>query len=459
MYVCMYVCKLNFFSNLFLDRFIGLVYGRRNLSQKIDATQKELNLLTINQLEVLQNGPPHQWIVGAAGTGKTCLLILKVLQLACHILEQGIPMDENKKILVLCFNCPLCKLLKKILYFRLEHLLQGEPLDVIIDVMTYDKFLSECLGASKQHFRNDYTKKTFVAEAFRKIDQLNHCPRCYYEHIFVDEGQDLYGATWPALLQCHLRKKDDLIGLRPEERQHMWVNYDSNQLVQPSAENGRPFLGQQANYNLNKVMRNTVKIFALAEKFFLSQYFQKPTVGHSIDGPDIVWDHSLPEDLKEKNGPILLAEHIRKLEQEGVAKEDITVLAAGEQICDSLARGLIREKIECQNAEDFIENESNAVIIETIRRFKGLESKIVILYDPISNKRHVEADVANKLLYTAITRPSCLLIILGTKIGIALLKNDVTRELLFQKPKVLHGMKRTAQVLSTTNIASARKRL
>jgi hypothetical protein len=63
------------------------------------------------------------------------------------------------------------------------------------------------------------------------------------------------------------------------------------------------------------------------------------------------------------------------------------------------------------------EKEPNKVLVESIRRFKGLDQRVVIL----TELEEMSPEDARTLLYIGITRASTHLIAVGTKIGLNLL--------------------------------------
>ena len=67
----------------------------------------------------------------------------------------------------------------------------------------------------------------------------------------------------------------------------------------------------------------------------------------------------------------------------------------------------------------------NKVAVESIRRFKGLESKVVVLYNPpfFQNKNWVVKKV-KELLYTSVSRCCCYLIVITTEHGCNTLKSE-----------------------------------
>ena len=71
--------------------------------------------------------------------------------------------------------------------------------------------------------------------------------------------------------------------------------------------------------------------------------------------------------------------------------------------------------VEIQNAEELWTNpENNEVVVDSIRRFKGFQSKVVILYDPPFDEAEMKT---RKLLYTAFSRCYCYLIVISTARG------------------------------------------
>ena len=71
--------------------------------------------------------------------------------------------------------------------------------------------------------------------------------------------------------------------------------------------------------------------------------------------------------------------------------------------------------VEIQNAEELWTNpENNQVVVDSIRRFKGLQSKVMILYDPPFDEAEMKT---RELLYTAFSRCYCYLIVISTACG------------------------------------------
>ena len=129
--------------------------------------------------------------------------------------------------------------------------------------------------------------------------------------------------------------------------------------------------------------------------------------------------------------------------------KDICVLSEDVPKRDLLTAELCKQGIACQDAEEHIQTESQAVIVESIRRFKGLESKVVIMFYPLNTNTPGQL---NGLLYSAISRCSCYLLILRTKIGHQQVKNNLTGN---SQLSSVTGTKRTLE--STSSPAESKR--
>ena len=105
--------------------------------------------------------------------------------------------------------------------------------------------------------------------------------------------------------------------------------------------------------------------------------------------------------------------------------KDICVLVENTFTRDGLTSELKRLGVDCQDAERLNEANDDKVVVESIWRFKGLEAKVVVLYNPrfFVDK---EWNVSNvkELLYTAVSRCFCYLIVVTTEEGYKALKSN-----------------------------------
>jgi superfamily I DNA and RNA helicase len=120
-------------------------------------------------------------------------------------------------------------------------------------------------------------------------------------------------------------------------------------------------------------------------------------------GTPILWNTFRREDDLRTT----LAERVGVLvRSEGIVPAEIAILVPDEGTMGQLqVNGSIRiGRYPVTNAED---RKPDAIVVDTIRRFKGLESPVVLLAVNSYMKDWCE------LLYTAMTRPQCVLEIFG----------------------------------------------
>lgn len=106
-----------------------------------------------------------------------------------------------------------------------------------------------------------------------------------------------------------------------------------------------------------------------------------------------------------------------------VKAEDVCILVEKEEKKMKLIQTLFSLGVMSQTGDSKVEGSYNYIVVESVRRFKGLESKVVILYNPCF--RDVPGRNTKELLYTAVSRCCCLLIVISTKEGCKALKSDV----------------------------------
>ena len=350
---------------------------------------------TAEQLKVLLGSPEELWITGPAGSGKTWVLIEKVKELGAS--------QKEDKILVVCFNIPLSKMLQA----------QFKDLSCVVKVKTFKKLLHKITGKRCQ---SDQEKEENINLAVSILE--GETPK--YDHIFVDECQDLIGDQWPVIFQKLWKGNDDDSGTTEVTGyKYKWFFYDTNQYVGWSGERFEKH--QKAlkdSFKLGYVLRNTGNIFEQSKKYLKpSSYCPKAiTLGHEVRGLNIEWQASLNKGwVKEETGAQLVAKCIADLRKKKVLEADICVLVQRVKSRDLLSAELKKLDVDNHNAEKQFEENKNVVVVESIRRFKGLESKVVILYDPEFTDKYIKH--IRELLYTAISRCSCYLVIITSEEG------------------------------------------
>ena len=456
----------NLIIGSFIFRFVGMSYLKPWRGLCINDDDNTMIFQTQQQMKFLAGYSPRElWIRGTAGSGKTYLLIEKALTLAQGILSD--PTKTNEKILVLCCNPILRKALEKTINGYLQ-VPEARDVSSFLHCKTFTELVVELASLSWSP-RNNIEKEMSVNWALGKLKEEDDV--FMYDHILVDEGQDLYGTKWPTLLKhIHKGSKGSAQEARPG---FFWVMYDVNQHLYLGKKSPRShFDGIQNNAELNVVFRNTDNIFKQSKKYFKSSMSNGSpiTLGHEVTGLPIEWDDSLascsviPEGtrlvvrlekeipqgarleeeipqgarlvvsgeeiqqgarLKEEiqQGARLVVNWIEKLEKEKVLPKDICVLVQNQE-----KQRLLRDEIErigwnSQTADDLLENSRNCAVVESIQRFKGLESKVVILFNPPF--QGYSQFCTKELLYAAVSRCSCFLVVISSKEGCIALKSDV----------------------------------
>ena len=374
------------------------------LSKSIDKTTRVLEMCTERQLKVLFHSEPKKWITGPAGSGKTWLLMKKVLMLARNAVLQG----TNEKILVSCFNRPLSVMFAKT--FEVEF--QG-----VVTVKTFHSLLCEITGRIVGN--SNAEKEKHVDKALDIVKKRTESFK-RYDHIFVDECQDLFGKEWPTLFEK--LQKDDGDG---PKRKHIWFFYDANQDLRILKNEYKPHRNLIMNGQLlPDVFRNTRMVFEQTKKYLTLKILDQETIklAHDVRGLNIKWDCSLSQKVQGgwwKHCAKCIMKHIEVLRKDKVNDKDICILTRTAKFRDKISPELEEMGIESQNAEEMFQNDDNKVVVESIWRFKGLESKVVILlYWPW----FIHAMREKERLYTAFSRCFCYLIVVSTEDGCKVLE-------------------------------------
>ena len=367
---------------------------------------------TRQQLKVLLNAAAEQWITGPAGSGKTWILTEKVKQLA----DKALLHETGEKILVVSYNLPLSKMLKKQFNDHLaNHLQDIEDLSSVVEVKTFRKLLFDITERSVE---SDDHEIKLIDDAVKILER--RAPR--YDHIFVDECQDLIGDRWPDLFQKLWKDDDD----SDAECKHKWFFYDTNQHVGFSGNNDKLKRALKQSSKLTDVLRNTGNIFDQSKKY-LKLTIPEIKLGHQECGLAIEWNRSLSSrNVPESEGAKEVVKHIDVLKRNKVLEKDICILVENMEVRDRLSSELKALNVQSQNAETlFEEGHKDRVVVDSLRRFKGLESKVVILYNPpffVCEDWRVKK--VKELLYIAISRCFCYLVVITSSKGCEALKSN-----------------------------------
>ena len=412
----------NLIIGSFIFRFVGMSYLTPWRGLRLTDEDNTMIFLTKEQAKILAGSyPPELWIRGPAGSGKTYLLVEKAVTLAQDILNDQSKKNEN--ILVLCNNNDLCKALERTIKGYLQ-VPESTDVSSFLHCKTFDELVKQHLDCHYAGHETDMAEMVnYVLEILKAKDDVY-----MYDHILVDEGEDMYGENWPVFLQRIHRSFQSAREEIPAGPGFLWVIYGENQALCLAEEIPRSrfkFLSRAAR--LKTVLRNTKHVFQQSTKYFrpLMCYDSRIELGHEVTGDPIKWDNSLGNTMVQ--GAKLVVNWIDQLQREKVHLKDICILVWNETV-----KGQLRDEIDSigrnsQTGDDLIERSLNYAVVETVSRFKGLESKVVILFNPAFIGS--EASFTQEMLYIAVSRCSCFLVVISTEEGCNALKSDAGLEL------------------------------
>lgn len=320
-------------------------YLEMPIGKRLEADDEELQTLTMRQAAMFRfiSDIPRVAISGAAGTGKTVLAKQEAIRQS----------ELGKLTALLCYNPALATQLQS------DPALANRP---DIHVATFPSLFS----------------KNLVDGDIDTIDitlnpgQADHIPQ--FDVVVIDEGQDFPREWWGLV---------ELI-LKPNGR--IRVFWDSNQAVYgalPSLPQGVEFIPIRLDSNL----RNTAAIWGATQRYY---------DGHAVTA----------------EGPLGQPVSVKKVSSEAEALIQLKALTAGWTLGNegnNLAI-LVPDQEWAKKAEQVVlsknlrvrlrsqQDDLGGVTVDTIRRFKGLECRDVIL---LLNQ---ESIVSNELVYVGLSR-------------------------------------------------------
>lgn len=276
-------------------------------------------------------------IQGGAGTGKTVLAIEEALRSA----------KAGKKTLLTCHSRPLAT--------NLERKLKS------IDNLTVASFHSLCSRIANQAgilIPSNISERDLyehaLPNALYSSMEIDHTLK--WNSIIVDEGQDFRTEWWIAI--------DASLNINGSLRVFM----DSNQKVYDNASNGVHDL-KVVPVRLNRNLRNTKQIHEAAAV----HYSGPDMVADGPDGLEVSWIHA---ESSNKKIEAAFKELRRLILNEEVAPSDIAVLVNSTDSKTSFLNRISGTSIPITDAETMALEE---VVVDTVRRFKGLERPAIIL--------------------------------------------------------------------------------
>ncbi|EGR1262312.1 hypothetical protein CGT94_15535 [Vibrio metoecus] len=338
-------------------------------------------VLTKEQMRVLDFLRSHRRaaISGGAGTGKTVLALEKARRLA----------SEGFRTLLTCYNRQLAD--------HLSSLCSGTQ---NLDVMSFHQLCHRQVERANRASGRDLVseaKVTYPGKDLYEVQLPNALGYSLeilpdrYDAIVCDEGQDFREEFWVPL---ELLQTD-------YDSSPFYVFFDDNQNLYARAGT---FPIREEAFSLTANCRNTAPIHEAAYK----HYKGIPVSPPDIQGDDVQFDESPNRDSQAAKINTRIVDLIAR---QGVAPGDITVLVA-----DALHKAeyyAALKRLPLPKPATWLEEGvrgKNTVLIDTIQRFKGLESPIIILWGLDT----IDLSQRQELLYVGMSRAKSLLLVAGT---------------------------------------------
>jgi hypothetical protein len=280
-------------------------------------------------------------ITGGAGTGKTMLAVAEARRLA----------GDGVQTLLICHNRPLR-----------DELSRGVADQPSITVKTASQVMLDAVTAAGMNGAlgpedDDYWNRRLPAAAAQALELLQQ-PQ--FDALIVDEGQDLLRLNLCNVLDLVLQDGLD------DGTWRWFMDPDQRLFGRPEpATVERLERARDAKYRLTVNCRNTAQIANLAA--MLSD--TEPPRSAPIEGAEVAVDHASDDEVAEA-----VDNALSSLLDRGYLPEEITILLRRPDEAGLLDRARRRKDVQLVDT-----SRQPGIRVETIARFKGLESPAVVL--------------------------------------------------------------------------------
>lgn len=323
-----------------LERFFAYPFTLNfRIGAALAEADAEFRVLEPSQYLILDTIPDikRALIQGGAGTGKTVVAMEEALRCAA----------SGRRTLLTCHSRPLARHLQRKL--RNVENLTVTGFHALCGQIARQAGLAAAGGISESEFYESALPNLL----YRAMEVQ---PALRWDAVIVDEGQDFRDEWWIALDAC----------LVPDGCLRVFM--DSNQRVYENAGDGARDL-TLVPVRLSRNLRNTKNIHTAASV----HYSGLEIVADGPDGLEVSWSNQERLDAKIETA---FQELRRLVFKEEVPPGDIVVLVNGPATKASFLERSSRSSIPLTDA-DILALED--VVVDTVRRFKGLERPAVIL--------------------------------------------------------------------------------
>lgn len=357
-----------------------------------------LQVMDLQQEQIARTlGEGHRVIHGAAGSGKTMILIYRAEQLAKAV-------RPDRPILVLCFNRPLAD--------RIAALLRERGVDARVQVRTFhswcqDMVRSYQLDVPRDLKGNDYFAA--LADTTGRAVDAGRVPGGQYSALLIDEAHD-FEEAWLRMAARMVSPTTNSLLVLYDDAQSI---YQKQRRRFSFAQVGIEARGRTSILKLN--YRNTAEVLALAMHCAESllraeergedeiQRVTPATAGRRGPLPVLI------QARHEREEAELIADRVAATLSAGGSPNDVAVLLRTKYLMKPIEAALATRGIPVQsmNAQAFkrFDWAAPSVKLLTMHSAKGLEFPLVVVAGlQVLPMRDESLEDAVRLLYVAMTR-------------------------------------------------------
>ena len=359
-----------------------------------------LQVMDLQQEQIARSmGEGHRVIHGAAGSGKTMILIYRAQVLAAAA-------RADQPVLVLCFNRTLAG--------RIDALLRRRGVDERVQARTFHSWCADLVRSYQldmpQGLRGEAYYEALAGVVARAVDSAR-VPGGQYTALLIDEAHDFEDA-WLRIARRMVSPQTNSLLVLYDDAQSI---YQKRRRKFNFASVGIEARGRTSVLRLN--YRNTAEVMSLAV-LCAQELLQERATVPSEDELQLVQPASagrhgaMPvfiDARDEREEAALLAERIAAAHAAGTPLGEIAVLCRAKWMMATIERALTRRGLALQSmgaqAPRQFDWRRPAVRLLTLHSAKGLEFPLVFIAGlQALPTRDESVDEALRLLYVGMTR-------------------------------------------------------
>lgn len=317
----------------------------------IQMTRQQASILNFLQEQ------PTAVIHGPAGTGKTMLAIEKANMLA----------SKGEKVLYLCFNEFLVSYLKE--HYKDTGIIFHNIRSLAEELMPHvECSISEIIPRFTEYFQNEYDDCLWS-----------------YNNVVIDEGQDI-----PESILAHISILTDMLN------GHYYVFYDKNQYIMMHKSTRWLDTYGDCRLVLYKNCRNTAEIARTIGTTV--ENIKKDVYINDLSG--IIPKGSFYKTPKELIA--VVSDFVTQMLQDKLKVEDVVILTI-----DSVKKSMLQNNMHIGSIPISTTPKKGHILFTSVRKFKGLEAKAILLIDIYVDK--LDDELHKRLIYVGCSRANTYL--------------------------------------------------